>query len=44
VLNLPPNTILLPGHGPTTTVAQELQHNPFLASAGAPMSFIGTQG
>lgn len=29
--SLPPETILLPGHGPPTTVALELEHNPFLA-------------
>ena len=29
VLSLPPETILLPGHGPITTVAHELAHNPF---------------
>jgi len=29
VLALPPETILLPGHGPITTVAHELAHNPF---------------
>lgn len=29
VLSLPPETILLPGHGPMTTVAHELAHNPF---------------
>lgn len=29
VLTLPPETILLPGHGPITTVAHELAHNPF---------------
>ena len=27
---LPPKTILYPGHGPQTTVANELQRNPFL--------------
>lgn len=27
---LPASTILLPGHGPATTLAQELQSNPFL--------------
>lgn len=30
VLSLPPETILLPGHGPITTVAEERAHNPFL--------------
>ncbi|MBC2600886.1 MBL fold metallo-hydrolase [Puniceicoccus vermicola] len=29
ILTLPPETILCPGHGPTTTVAEEKQHNPF---------------
>lgn len=29
VLTLPPETILLPGHGPITTVAHEKAHNPF---------------
>lgn len=31
VMSLPPDTILLPGHGPATTVAQEAISNPFLA-------------
>ncbi len=29
ILTLPHDTILCPGHGPLTTVAQELDHNPF---------------
>jgi hydroxyacylglutathione hydrolase len=29
VLTLPSETILCPGHGPLTTVAEEKQHNPF---------------
>lgn len=29
LLSLPPETILLPGHGPATTVAHERQYNPF---------------
>lgn len=29
ILALPPNTLLCPGHGPLTTVAEELDHNPF---------------
>ena len=33
VLTLPPNTILCPGHGPLTTVADEKINNPFLAGA-----------
>lgn len=31
ILTLPDPTILLPGHGPPTTVALERRHNPFLA-------------
>jgi glyoxylase-like metal-dependent hydrolase (beta-lactamase superfamily II) len=29
VLSLPPDTLLCPGHGPVTTVAEEKEHNPF---------------
>lgn len=29
ILALPPDTALLPGHGPTTTVTQERRNNPF---------------
>ena len=29
ILSLPENTILCPGHGPLTTVAEEKAHNPF---------------
>jgi len=29
VLSLPEDTVLLPGHGPATTVGEELRHNPF---------------
>lgn len=32
ILKLPSDTILCPGHGPMTTVTQELAHNPFFAS------------
>lgn len=32
ILTLPDNTVLYPGHGPQTTVAQEKQTNPFLSS------------
>lgn len=36
VMTLPGRTAILPGHGPASTVSQELRHNPFLAkSAGA---------
>ncbi len=30
ILTLPPDTLLIPGHGPTTTVANERDYNPFL--------------
>ncbi len=30
LLSLPVETILLPGHGPASTVAQEIEHNPFV--------------
>jgi hydroxyacylglutathione hydrolase len=29
ILSLPPETLICPGHGPLTTVAQEKAHNPF---------------
>jgi glyoxylase-like metal-dependent hydrolase (beta-lactamase superfamily II) len=29
ILSLPPDTLICPGHGPLTTVAEEKQHNPF---------------
>lgn len=32
ILNLPKETLLLPGHGPLTTVASERVHNPFVTS------------
>lgn len=31
ILTLPPNTVICPGHGPLTTVGEELAHNPFFA-------------
>jgi len=31
ILSLPPATLLCPGHGPLTTVAEERAHNPFFA-------------
>ena len=33
VLTLPSPTVLLPGHGPGTTVVEELAHNPFAAGS-----------
>ena len=30
LLTLPDDTVVYPGHGPTTTIAQEKAHNPFL--------------
>jgi hydroxyacylglutathione hydrolase len=29
ILSLPPDTLICPGHGPLTTVAEEKKHNPF---------------
>lgn len=29
ILTLPDNTVILPGHGPSSTVFEETQHNPF---------------
>lgn len=31
ILSLPPETLICPGHGPLTTVAEEKAHNPFFA-------------
>jgi glyoxylase-like metal-dependent hydrolase (beta-lactamase superfamily II) len=35
ILTLPPDTIICPGHGPLTTVAEELAHNPLFLSETA---------
>ncbi len=32
IMSLPAATILCPGHGPLTTVGEELEHNPFFAA------------
>ncbi|MEI6035285.1 MAG: MBL fold metallo-hydrolase [Verrucomicrobiae bacterium] len=32
VLSLPPETLVCPGHGPLTTVGQEVLHNPFFSA------------
>jgi hydroxyacylglutathione hydrolase len=32
LLRLPEETLLLPGHGPSTTVTEELRFNPFANS------------
>ena len=32
LLTLPDDTVLCPGHGPMTTVAEELRHNPFVGA------------
>jgi len=32
ILSLPAGTLLCPGHGPLTTVAQEILHNPFFSA------------
>jgi glyoxylase-like metal-dependent hydrolase (beta-lactamase superfamily II) len=31
ILTLPPDTVLCPGHGPLTSVGEELKNNPFFA-------------
>lgn len=33
VVTLPKQSVLLPGHGPATTVSEELEHNPFVGEA-----------
>ena len=35
ILTLPDDTIICPGHGPLTTVAEENEHNPFFAGKSA---------
>jgi len=38
LFTLPDSSVVLPGHGPPTTVGQEKQHNPFV---GAPAGYTG---
>jgi hydroxyacylglutathione hydrolase len=38
---LPPDTVIYPGHGPSTTLAQELARNPFLADLRSARSAAG---
>lgn len=38
VSDMPPRAVVYPGHGPTTSVAHELQHNPFLIGLARPLS------
>jgi glyoxylase-like metal-dependent hydrolase (beta-lactamase superfamily II) len=35
LLALPPETVVYPGHGPSTTIGHEKDHNPFL-TGGVP--------
>jgi hydroxyacylglutathione hydrolase len=37
VLPLPDETVVLPGHGPATTIGRERAYNPFLTEAAAPV-------
>jgi glyoxylase-like metal-dependent hydrolase (beta-lactamase superfamily II) len=34
LLTLPDETVVYPGHGPSTTIGRERKHNPYLAPAG----------
>lgn len=38
LFNLPPDTVILPGHGPTTTIGNEIRGNPFV---GRPAGYRG---
>ena len=40
VLRLPAATVLACGHGPLTTVGEELEHNPFFAQCGTPSRLL----
>jgi glyoxylase-like metal-dependent hydrolase (beta-lactamase superfamily II) len=39
LLVLPDDTLVLPGHGPTSTIGEEKQHNPFILHPRAMMGF-----
>jgi glyoxylase-like metal-dependent hydrolase (beta-lactamase superfamily II) len=41
VLTLPDETLVLPGHGPTTTIGQERASNPFLLELDRPAPHRG---
>ncbi|MFV1995334.1 MAG: MBL fold metallo-hydrolase, partial [Verrucomicrobiales bacterium] len=36
IMTLPDETVLCPGHGPLTTVAEEKEHNPFFPELKPP--------
>lgn len=37
LLTLPDDTLVIPGHGPSTTIGEERQSNPFLQPTGRPL-------
>lgn len=39
LLTLPPDTLVLPGHGPETSIAREASQNPFLTRTQATLGF-----
>jgi glyoxylase-like metal-dependent hydrolase (beta-lactamase superfamily II) len=39
IAELPPDTVLYPGHGPPTTIAEELRTNPFLNGSARVVGF-----
>ncbi len=43
LLSLPKETLLLPGHGPTTTVGEERRHNPFFPEFKAEVQVVSGQ-
>ena len=38
IASLPPETVVYPGHGPATTIAEELATNPFLTGLARPIA------